>query len=207
MNETKICKKCNIEKNVTNFYKRKKSKDGLREWCKECEKESCKKYKTTKRGFIYRAYQNQIANSKRRGYSLPNYTKEDLYDWATNQNIFHELFEKWTNSNYNKYLSPSFDRHNDTKDYDYKAYSLDELKIVTWKENKNKLDEDRKNGINNKKSRATLQLDENMNIIKEFYSTAEASRQTGLTRTAILRSCKNNRKYGGYYWSYKSCTL
>jgi len=36
---TKICSKCNVEKQVNNFCKRKTSKDGLNLWCKDCVKE------------------------------------------------------------------------------------------------------------------------------------------------------------------------
>lgn len=35
--KTKICSKCHVEKSVTDFYKRKTSKDGFRSSCKECE--------------------------------------------------------------------------------------------------------------------------------------------------------------------------
>jgi hypothetical protein len=36
--ETKNCKKCGIEKNLCDFHKHRKSKDGLRDVCKECRK-------------------------------------------------------------------------------------------------------------------------------------------------------------------------
>lgn len=40
----KKCSKCNIEKNFNEFYKRKDSKDGYRNDCKECRNEISKKY-------------------------------------------------------------------------------------------------------------------------------------------------------------------
>lgn len=38
--ETRICSKCNIEKDITEFSKAKTNKDGIRKLCKDC----CKKY-------------------------------------------------------------------------------------------------------------------------------------------------------------------
>jgi len=34
--ETKICKKCSIDKEIENFYKNKKLKDGYESKCKSC---------------------------------------------------------------------------------------------------------------------------------------------------------------------------
>ena len=42
--KTKICTKCNKEKDVDLFGKHKKTKSGLRSHCKECEKEYAKKW-------------------------------------------------------------------------------------------------------------------------------------------------------------------
>jgi hypothetical protein len=42
--ETKICTKCNTEKQICNFGKLKNSKDGYRNFCKECRNNTEKKY-------------------------------------------------------------------------------------------------------------------------------------------------------------------
>jgi hypothetical protein len=42
--ETKICSKCNVEKDLSDFGLRKKSKDGRRGVCKQCNNEVYKKY-------------------------------------------------------------------------------------------------------------------------------------------------------------------
>lgn len=45
MIHTKICSKCNLEKNTTDFYKAtSRTKDGLRLECKLCWKIACKHY-------------------------------------------------------------------------------------------------------------------------------------------------------------------
>lgn len=41
----KICLKCGIEKEKAQFHKRITSDDGLRSWCKVCEKKAQQKYK------------------------------------------------------------------------------------------------------------------------------------------------------------------
>lgn len=43
--ETKICKFCNIEKNVLDFHKRVDSKDGVRNECKECTRIRLNEYR------------------------------------------------------------------------------------------------------------------------------------------------------------------
>lgn len=42
--DTKICKKCGRELPISQFYKRKRNKDGLQIYCKECEKQYRKQY-------------------------------------------------------------------------------------------------------------------------------------------------------------------
>jgi len=44
MEKTKTCSKCKKTKSVNEFYKYKEHKDGLRYYCKKCDKEQCKKY-------------------------------------------------------------------------------------------------------------------------------------------------------------------
>ena len=38
--DTKLCTKCGQEKFLTEFYKKTKSKDGLQQWCKDCQNQS-----------------------------------------------------------------------------------------------------------------------------------------------------------------------
>ena len=52
---TKICKKCGVEKEVSNFSKQTKSADGYYSWCKECAKE-----------YRYKRYYDNIEESRRK---------------------------------------------------------------------------------------------------------------------------------------------
>lgn len=45
--KTKICSKCKQEKDIILFSKRKDSKDGYRNICKECDNKLHKRYKLT----------------------------------------------------------------------------------------------------------------------------------------------------------------
>jgi hypothetical protein len=42
---TKVCKRCNTELNISEFYNHKMMKDGLMSWCKSCVSEASKKSK------------------------------------------------------------------------------------------------------------------------------------------------------------------
>lgn len=46
----KICSKCKIEKDETEFYKRRTAKDGLMSACKKCTLKSNRRYNQTNRG-------------------------------------------------------------------------------------------------------------------------------------------------------------
>lgn len=41
----KTCSKCKKEKELSEFYKHKRKKDGYSDYCKECDKEYCKKFR------------------------------------------------------------------------------------------------------------------------------------------------------------------
>lgn len=46
----KYCRKCNVNKNVSEFYKNKDHKDGLSSFCKKCMLKTNAAYKKTKKG-------------------------------------------------------------------------------------------------------------------------------------------------------------
>jgi len=62
----KICKKCNLEKNVIEFHKNKKYEDGLVIYCKECRK---------KYGTIYREKYKKEINQRKIEYKKTNTEK------------------------------------------------------------------------------------------------------------------------------------
>lgn len=156
-------------------------------------------YFKTKKGIISRMYHNQVKNSKKRGYELPSYTKEEFKTWINNQSNFDIIYDIWVENNYNKDFTPSIDRLDD-----YKPYSFNNIQLLTWKENNEKGKQDRKNGINNKLSKEVVQLNLEGIIVQIFPSVAIAAKTIGLkSYTNIADCCRGERKTaGGFKWKF-----
>ncbi len=82
-------------------------------------KKSYYKYEKTKNGFLMRLYRNmksRITGVQKKKFHLYKgleiLGKEDFYNWAKSSNDFHEMFQKWEESNYDRKLTPSVDRIN-----------------------------------------------------------------------------------------------
>lgn len=163
----KRCSKCKEFKLLKEFSKNKNYKDGLNYTCKNCINKQQNKNRKIKEGLITIIYFGQKGSAKQRQMILPIYTKTELQEWLFNQDLFHKLYDDWVKNGYKKGLKPSVDRIND-----YKSYTLDNIQLMTFKENRIKGDNDRKNGINNKKSKTVLQFDLNGDFIKEYYSAS-----------------------------------
>jgi len=152
----------------------------------------------TKIGLSYRMYAHQKENSKRRGHELPLYSLVEFRKWLFSQNNFEYLYNNWKNNDYEKMMSPSVDRIND-----YKGYSLENISLTTWNENKKRSHEDSKNGINNKNNKSVYMIDLNMNKKMKFHSVMDAHRNTGVDRSHISACCNGRRQSaGGYYWEF-----
>ncbi len=195
---SKNCTQCGELKPLTEFSKDKSRKDGFQCYCKCCCLARVISYRRTKSGKITRIYRNQVDHSKGRGHALPSYTVEELREWCFAQPIFHELYDKWIASGYSKMQSPSCDRLDD-----YKPYTFDNLRLVTWQENKDKSHEDRKNGFNNKSSRAVTQMRLDGTFVKEFYSASQAYRETRTSTGSISKCCCGKGKTAnGFRWMF-----
>lgn len=197
--KTKRCCRCGEVKLVKYFNFNKKSKDGYSRRCKSCKRILNTNYQHSKKGVVSFIYAGQVYSSKIRNYNSPNYTKKELEKWLFDQSLFHELYDNWVKSEYTKDLKPSVDRKDD-----YKTYTLDNIQLMTWRDNNKKGVADRINGINNKISRAVLQYDLDGNFIAEYYSQMQAGRETGISNVNIWGCCKGlHNTAGGYRWEYK----
>ena len=197
--KTKVCNKCSEKKPISEFYRDLSSLDKLQYRCKDCCKIYSIDYRHSKEGIVNKIYNHQIETSKQRKHQLPSYTKDELQEWLFNQPNFDKLYNNWVESGYDKWLKPSTDRKDD-----YKSYTIDNIQLMTWKENFNKGHNDRKNGINNKQSKAVLQFNINGKLINRYHSMKYAGRVTGFEVKSIRRTCKGERKTAyGFVWRYE----
>ena len=199
MKTTKKCTHCNQIKDIAEFYKQKQGKCGVHPWCKDCFKSKARNYYRTKEGIITSIYAHQLKSSKRRGHKPPAYSNKELREWVFLQPLFHKLYDEWVNSGYDKWATPSVDRiHDDIH------YCIENIQIMTWKENKTKFHSDVKQGKIITLHKAVLQYTKDGKFLAEYFSIHEAGNQTGIWFTNISHACNGNAKSaGGYIWKHK----
>ena len=151
----------------------------------------------TKFGVICGIYRRQKRNSKARGHKPPQYTKQELINWANSQDAFHSLYDNWVKSGYKKPLKPSIDRISD-----YDSYRFENIQLMTWDSNNRKAHRDMVNGVNNKQSKPIKQLSINGESINEYYSLMKACRETGIDFRNISRAALDGKTAGGFKWQY-----
>ena len=197
--EYKTCNTCGINKPLQKYNKDSKRISGLRDDCNLCSRKRYGSYVRTPDGLAARIYSDQKGSSINRHHPSPVYSVNELRAWMKAQVNFDALFSSWVQSNYNKLLSPSCDRLDD-----YKPYTLDNLQLMTWGDNKLKGEADSLNGVNNKKNKPVIQLKITGEFIAEYYSMQHAARSTGCEQGAISYCCSGKYKTtGGFAWEYK----
>ncbi len=200
-NRDKKCSICKETKPLTDFYKEPRFKDGVRKECKACKNKMMKDVARTKKGLIARIYANQKRNSKKRGHSLPTYTKQDLREWLMSQPKFHVLYDNWKRLDFHINYVPSVDRKNNNI-----GYTMANIQLMTWKENKAKGHRDIRSGILThgvKPQKAVIQLKKDGEFVAKYVSLHEADRQTDINFKNISLCCKGKRKTaGGFIWEF-----
>ncbi len=139
-------------------------------------------------------YQHQKSSSKKRSMNFPDYTLSEFSFWIKSQHNFKSLWDNYVESGYDKWVAPSCDRLDD-----YKPYTLDNIRLVTWKENNIKSHSDIRNGVNNKLSKSVICIETGIC----YHSIHDAGRQTGIHRQSINAVCTGKRNTaGGCHWRY-----
>lgn len=168
-------------------------------YCKGCATIRTRDYFRTAIGLVSRICSNQKKGSVERGFAAPNYSVDELREWMFSQEIYHKLHEEWVESGYEKLKTPSCDRLDD-----YKPYTLDNLRIVTWEVNAKRYQSDRVIGKNNKQNTAVVCFDSNGEFVAEYHSQRHAHRVTGVINVNISFCCKRkDYTAGGFFWRFK----
>ena len=198
----KTCKECGHTKEFSEFAVDNKMKDGFRNKCKSCMVEQVVAIHRTKKGLVKRIYSQQVGSSKTRGHTPPTYTLEELVQFFKDSPIANRLYREWKLSGYAKDMRPSVDRLDDSY-----GYSLGNIRLTTWAENRSKSYADRQSGkMKNCSNKAVIQMDMDGCFVAEYHSIAEASRVTGVHKSAISNCCSCRKKYksaGGFQWKFK----
>lgn len=187
----KKCSKCKKEKSLDEFANQKSKRDGKYPFCRKCERERELSYRRSKKGLTANMYSNQISNSKSRGMKKPNYSLEEFRDWCFSQDTFHELYDDWVSSGYDRRACPSGDRIDNSK-----SYTLDNLQLVSFNVNEYNFKRDIIEGkYEYKNFVSVVMVDEQMNVIKRWKSAAIAVRDMGHKVSYHLYQKKNNRMF------------
>ena len=151
----------------------------------------------SKKALMSKIYSTQKNSCNIRNASCyPVYTKEELYTWAIGIKLFHKLYDAWVDSNYTTLLIPSVDRKRDDM-----PYTLDNIQIMSWGDNRAKGYRDRSDGTDTRTNKAVIQYTKEMEFIRDYHSMQEAARVTKIPQSNISTVCNGHRRTaGGFIW-------
>jgi len=200
----KICTECLSQKELTEFYKHKQTKDGYRSVCKDCNRILVEDYRKTKDGLISVLYSSQKYASIKRNQSLPIYTKSELTEWLNEQPLFHKLYTEWVLSGYDTFLKPSIDRKSNLL-----SYTFENIKLMVWQENKNNAYEDMRTGKLKNSGflygglKAVSQYSLGNTLIQNHISVSAAAKEVGVVPSNISACCSGRQKTAkDFIWRY-----
>lgn len=123
------CTTCNQTKTPDCFSRGKIWKNNTLGKCKPCVVKATQAQQRTVPGLIKKIFHNQKMTTTKMGRPLPQYTETELLQWALQQGL-EKLYQSWKTSGYDKWVSPSIDRKDNTQ-----SYTLDNIRLITWREN------------------------------------------------------------------------
>lgn len=174
---------------------------------REYDRKWRQKRKREKGGWVTKTYGNMRSRNKRKFGADLDFTKDEFTEWLDDNyhDKFNSLFQKYVDNDCDKSLAPSIDRLDD-----YSPYSLDNIQLITWRENNEKGRESTKNkkqcGDMAKKvwSKKVAQYTLDGQLVSVFSSVREAERKLGFvdssTISKVCRGVKHTHK--GFVWKY-----
>lgn len=168
----KTCIDCNKTLPFADFVAKTSCKDGYEPRCRNCR--SIKYNKSSPALVCKKIYHTQCLNSAKRNHPLPAYTLSELTDWVLAQAKFHALYAAWQQASYPKDLAPSIDRLDDQQ-----PYSLTNIQVMSWEENRAKAAQSKANNELLVNHRAVIAYNKDGSVHKTYQSMAEAMREFG----------------------------
>ena len=183
----KICITCGKEKEINEFHKHTRTKDGYRSECKDC----CKKYE---KEFHKKYPEKRILNTINQRCNNVNHDAYKYYGLKGIKNFLtlEDIKFLMKRDNYHNIDKPSIDRLNSNKNY-----TLDNCRFIEQGKNS----AERNIRIS---SKAVLQFDLQGNFIKEFKSTMEIQRKLGIINSHISKCARGLKTCKKFIWKYKN---
>ncbi len=162
--------------------------------------EYIKQWRLTVRGRVNAILASQRHGSVVRGHPKPTYSVQELEDWLIGQG-FIPLHNAWEASGFEKDLMPSTDRLDNSV-----GYIFENLRLVTWKENRDKSYRERKaNELITSQNTRVNQLTKSGAFIKTFDSIESAAREVNGDSANILKVCQRkpyHHSVKGFRWEF-----
>lgn len=164
--------------------------------------------KTLKK-FVSNMYKNQVRRSVERNHELPKYTREELYEWCHNSELFNKMYELYEMSGYKRWYAPSLDRVDNNR-----GYSFSNIQLVLWIENhyngqryckvkeKGAIYDKRVIAKVSGKGTGVVRVDMEGNE-KIYGKVQEGADDVNGDKSNIIACCRGRQKTAyGYYWEY-----
>lgn len=157
--------------------------------------ENTREFRRTPKGVLTNLYHKMKERNKKNNRGELEFSLKDFHDKYLNNENFLKIYQNWVDSMYIAYEKPSIDRENPDE-----GYVIDNLQMMTWKENRRKGDIENSNRI----TTAIVMCDFDGTVIKEFESVKQAVVETGLSQGNIVMCCQGKRNHtGGYVFKYR----
>jgi hypothetical protein len=152
------------------------------------------RFRETPKGVLTNLYSKQKYRCRVKNRPMPSYSLSELHSVFLDDPRFIAIFHYWINSGKKKNLKPSIDRIDPEK-----PYSLDNIQMMTWGENRSKGDSE---SIKTRRT-SVLMFSLSGEKLFDFPSIKEAAQKVGISQGLIVMCCQGKRNQAaGRVWRY-----